>query len=122
LEPRQQALAYVRGLRGPVERKNGWPLAEQAGQKTPYATQHLLGRAVWSADEVRGALRAYVVAHLGEADGVLGMDETGFLKKGIKSVGVQRQYCGTARRIEHCQVGVVLANATSHGRTCLDRE
>ena len=72
---------YVRGLLNPVERKHGWQLATQAGQETSYATQHLLGRAVWSADEVRDALRAYVVAHLGEADGVLVIDETGFLKR-----------------------------------------
>src|SRR5262249_18509008 len=91
-EPRQQALAYLRGLLSPVERKNGWQLAEQAGQETPYATQHLLGRAAWSADEVRDDLRTYVVEHLGEADGVLVIGETGFLKKGPKSAGVQRQY------------------------------
>jgi SRSO17 transposase len=121
-EPRQQALTYVRGLLSPVERKNGWQLAEHTGQKTPYAMQHLLGRAAWSADEVRDDLRAYVVAHLGEADGVLVIDETGFLKKGTQSVGVQRRYCGTAGRIENCQVGVFLAYATRHGRTFLDRE
>ena len=77
---------YLRGLLSPVERKNGWQLAEQAGQETPYATQHLLGRAAWSADEVRDDLRAYVVAHLGEADGVLVIDETGFLKEGVAKV------------------------------------
>jgi SRSO17 transposase len=121
-EPRQQVLTYVRGLLSPVERKNGWQLAEQAGQEAPYATQHLLGRAVWSADAVRDDLRAYVVEHLGEADGVLVIDETGFPKKGTKSVGVQRQYCGTAGRIENCQVGVFLGYATRHGRTFLDRE
>ena len=85
-EPRQHALMYLRGLLSPVERKNGWQLAEQAGQETPYATQHLLGRAAWSADEVRDDLRAYVVAHLGEADGVLVIDETGFLKEGVAKV------------------------------------
>src|SRR5215471_578840 len=122
LEPRQQARAYVRGLLSPVERKNGWELAEQAGQETPYAMQHLLGRAAWSADAARDDLRAYVVEHLGEADGVLVIDETGFLKKGTKSAGVQRQYCGTAGRIAHCQIGVFLAYATRHGRTFLDRE
>jgi SRSO17 transposase len=106
---------YLRGLLSPVERKNGWQLAEQAGQETPYATQHLLGRAVWSADEVRDDLRAYVVEHLGEVDGVLVIDETGFLKKGTQSAGVQRQYCGTAGRIENCQIGVFLTYATRHG-------
>src|SRR5215831_17007953 len=89
---------YLRGLVSPVERKNGWQLAEEAGDETPYATQHLLGRAVWSADEVRNDLRDYVVRHLGDEDGVLVIDETGFLKKGTKSAGVQRQYSGTAGR------------------------
>jgi SRSO17 transposase len=105
-----------------VERKNGWQLAEEAGDETPYATQHLLGRAVWSADEVRNDLRDYVVKHLGDEGGVLVIAETGFLKKGIKSAGVQRQYSGTAGRIENCQIGVLLAYATREGRTFLDRE
>jgi SRSO17 transposase len=116
-EPRQRALTYLRGLLSPVERKNGWQLAEQAGEETPYGVQHLLGRAAWSADEVRDDLRTYVVKHMGEADGVLVIDETGFLKKGTQSAGVQRQYCGTAGRIEDCQVGVFLTYATRHGRT-----
>jgi SRSO17 transposase len=105
-----------------VERKNGWQLAEQAGDETPYATQHLLGRAVWSADEVRDDLRNYVVKYLGDEEGVLVLDETGFLKKGVKSAGVQRQYSGTAGRVENCQIGVFLAYATREGRTFLDRE
>ncbi len=95
-EARERALTYLRGLLSPVERKNGWQLAEQAGDETPYATQNLLGRAVWSADEVRDDLRNYVVRHLGDEEAVLVLDETGFLKKGIKSAGVQRQYSGTA--------------------------
>ena len=121
-EPRARAVTYLRGLVSPVERKNGWQLAEEAGDATPYATQHLLGRAVWSADEVRDDLRAYVIDHLGDPDGVLVVDETGFLKKGAKSAGVQRQYSGTAGRIENSQIGVFLAYATRHGRTFLDRE
>jgi SRSO17 transposase len=91
-EPRQHALAYLKGLLSPVERKNGWQLAEAAGDSTPYAIQHLLGQAQWSADEVRDDLRQYVVEHLGEQQAVLVVDETGFLKKGDKSAGVQRQY------------------------------
>ena len=87
-ESRVRALIYLRGLLSPVERKNGWQLAEEAGDETPYATQHLLGRAVWSADDVRDDLREYVVKHLGDEDGVLVVDETGFLKKGTKSAGV----------------------------------
>ena len=121
-EARERALTYLRGLMSPAERKNGWQLAEQAGDETPYATQHLLGRAVWSADEVRDDLRNYVVKYLGNEEGVLVLDETGFLKKGTKSAGVQRQYSGTAGRVENCQIGVFLAYATREGRTFLDRE
>lgn len=121
-EPRRRALAYLRGLLSPIERKNGWQLAEQAGEATPDGMQHLLARADWDADAVRDDLRAYVVEQLGDADAVLVVDETGFLKKGTKSVGVQRQYSGTAGRIENCQIGVFLAYASRHGRTFLDRE
>jgi len=121
-EPRRRALAYLRGLLSPVERKNGWQLAEQAGETTPDGMQHLLARADWDADQVRDDLRAYVVEHLGDAQAVLVVDETGFLKKGPKSVGVQRQYSGTAGRIENCQIGVFLAYASRQGRTFLDRE
>jgi SRSO17 transposase len=121
-ESRGRALIYLRGLLSPVERKNGWQLAEEAGDETPYATQHLLGRAVWSAGDVRDDLREYVVKHLGDEDGVLVVDETGFLKKGTKSAGVQRQYSGTVGRVENCQIGVFLAYATRRGRTLLDRE
>jgi len=121
-EPRQRALAYLKGLISPIERKNGWQLAEQAGDETPHGVQHLLGRAEWNADEVRDDLPDYVNQHLGEDSAVLVVDETGFLKKGDKSVGVQRQYSGTAGRIENCQIGVFLAYASSKGRTFIDRE
>jgi SRSO17 transposase len=121
-EPRERASAYLRGLCSPVERKNGWQLAEEAGDQSPYGVQHLLGRAEWSADEVRDDLRSYVAQHLGSQAAVLVVDETGFLKKGAKSVGVQRQYSGTAGRIENCQIGVFLAYATGAGRTFIDRE
>jgi SRSO17 transposase len=120
-EPRQRAVTYLQGLLSPVERKNGWQLAEQAGDESPYGVQHLLGRATWNADEVRDDLRAYVVEHLGDPDGVLIVDETGFLKKGDQSAGVQRQYSGTAGGIENCQVGVFLAYHAAGGRTFLDR-
>jgi SRSO17 transposase len=121
-ELRQRATAYLRGLISPIARKNGWQLAEAAGDPTPYGVQHLLGRAAWSADAVRDDLRAYVVEHLGDSDAVLVVDETGFVKKGAKSVGVARQYSGTAGRVENCQIGVFLAYATKRGRTFLDRE
>jgi SRSO17 transposase len=121
-EPRRRVLAYLRGLLSPIERKNGWQLAEQAGEATPDGMQHLLARADWDANTVRDDLRAYVIEYLGDPDAVLVVDETGFLKKGTKSVGVQRQYSGTAGRIENCQIGVFLAYASRHGRTFLDRE
>ena len=104
----------------PVERKNGWQLAEQAGDAIPYGVQRLLSGYVWDADLVRDDLRQYVVEHLGDCDAVLVVDETGFLKKGEKSAGVQRQYSGTAGRIENSQVGVFLAYASAKGRTLLD--
>jgi SRSO17 transposase len=122
VEARQRVLAYLQGLLSPVERKNSWQLAEASGDATPYGVQHLLGRAAWNADTVRDALRAYVVEQLGDPDAVLVIDETGFLKKGTKSVGVKRQYSGTAGRIENCQIGVLLAYASAKGHACLDRE
>ncbi len=121
-EPRRRARTYVAGLLRPVERKNGWQLAEQAGEATPTGMQRLLVGAKWDADAVRDDLRAYVVEQLGDPAAVLVVDETGFLKKGAKSVGVQRQYSGAAGRIENCQIGVFLAYAAPRGRTLLDRE
>jgi SRSO17 transposase len=121
-EPRRRAVAYLRGLLSDAERKNAWQLAEQAGDATPYGVQHLLGRADWDADLVRDDLIAYAHGHLADPQGVLVVDETGFLKKGTKSVGVQRQYSGTAGRIENCQVGVFLAFTGRKGHALLDRE
>jgi SRSO17 transposase len=120
-EPRRRALGYIRGLLGGIERKNGWQLAEHLGDPTPDGVQHLLARAAWDADAVRDDLARYVAEHLGHPDGVLVVDETGFLKKGTKSVGVARQYSGTAGRIENCQVGVFLGYVTDRGRALLDR-
>ncbi|MFD0622888.1 IS701 family transposase [Streptomyces sanglieri] len=99
-EPQATAVAYVRGLLADVPRKNGWQLAEQAGAATPWSTQRLLGAAHWDADGVRDVVLSYVVDRLGEPDAVLVLDETGFLKKGSRSAGVQRQYTGTAGRID----------------------
>src|SRR5947209_14268064 len=121
-EPRARAGVYLRGLLSAAERKNGWTLAEQAGDATPDAMQRLLNHADWNADAVRDDLRDYVVEHLGDDAAVLVVDETGFLKKGSKSAGVGRQYSGTAGRIENCQIGVFLAYAAPAGRTFLDRE
>ncbi len=121
---RRRAAAYVRGLLGPVQRKNGWQLAEHVGDATPHGVQRLLDRARWDADDVRDELVRYAREHLlGDHDpGVLIVDETGFLKKGVKSAGVQRQYSGTAGRIENCQIGVFLALVGSRGRALIDRE
>jgi SRSO17 transposase len=121
-EPRQLAYDYLRALISPVERKNGWQIAEHLGATTPDSVQRLLATAHWDADKVRDDLQSYVVDHLGDPEAVLVVDETGFLKKGTKSVGVKRQYCGTAGKRENCQVGVFLAYANSRGRTFLDRE
>lgn len=121
-EHRVRVLAYLQGLLSPVKRKNGWQLAEQAGEKSPDGMQRLLNNALWDADVVRDDLRDYVVEHLGDENAVLVVDETGFLKKGDKSAGVKRQYSGTAGRIENCQIGVFLAYASSKGETLLDRE
>jgi SRSO17 transposase len=121
-EPRRRVLAYLRGLLGNVGRKNGWQLAEHAGERTPDGMQRLLATADWDPDLVRDDLRAYVVEHLGDVGGVLVADETGFLKKGTTSVGVQRQYSGTAGKVDNCQVGVFLAYASAKGRAFIDRE
>jgi SRSO17 transposase len=104
-----------------VERKNGWHLAEQVGDSGPQGVQRLLNAAHWDADGVRADLRAYVVEQVGAPDGVLIVDETGFLKKGTTSVGVKQQSSGTAGRITNCQVGVFLAYASSRGRAFVDR-
>ncbi|WP_344050688.1 IS701 family transposase, partial [Planotetraspora silvatica] len=122
VEPRKQARAYVMGLLAPVERKNGWQLAEAAGDSSPDRMQRLLNNARWDAREVRVDLRAYVVENLGHRDGVLIVDETGFIKKGVKSAGVQRQYSGTAGRVENCQLGVFLAYTSPLGRALIDAE
>jgi SRSO17 transposase len=121
-EPRGRARAYVRGLLAPLAGKNGWTLAEVAGDSTPDGMQRLLNAAAWDVDGVRDDVRAYAVEHLGDPDGVLVVDETGFLKKGVKSAGVQRQYSGTAGRIENCQLGVFCAYVSVKGRTLIDRE
>src|SRR5664279_5310982 len=121
-EPREHAMAYIRGLLSAEERKNSWTLSEQAGDATPNGMQRLLSTTDWDPDLVRDDLQRYVVAHLGDPGGVLIIDETGFLKKGTRSAGVARQYSGTAGRIENCQIGVFLTYATAAGRTFLDRE
>jgi SRSO17 transposase len=121
-EVRRRAAGFLGGLLGGVERKHGWQLAEHASEMTPDGMQRLLTSARWDADAPRDDVRGYVVEHLGDPGGVLVVDETGFLKKGTKSAGVQRQDSGTAGRIENGQVGVFLAYASTKGRALVDRE
>src|SRR5450631_442098 len=120
---RKRARAYVLGLLSHTERKNGWTLAEFAGDVSPDGMQRLLNFCAWDAGAVRDAVRRYVVKSLGDSAAVLAADETGFLKKGAKSAGVARQYTGTAGRVENAQVGVFLAYAAPDGsRALIDRE
>ncbi len=121
-EARERALEYIRALLSPAERKNSWQLAEIAGDDNPYGLQNLLGRAEWDQDLVRDELRGYVIEELGDPEGALVLDETSFPKKGTKSVGVARQYCGSLGKRENCQVGVVLAYSSSRGHAFVDRE
>lgn len=120
-EPRLQARSFLLGLLSDVDARSCWQLAEQAGDRSPYATQRLLGEAVWDADAVRDDVRGYVIDAIGDPGGVLILDDTGDLKAGMHSVGVQRQYTGTAGRIENAQVSVFLAYASPAGRALIDR-
>ncbi|MEU4351853.1 IS701 family transposase [Streptomyces sp. NPDC023838] len=121
-EPRRRVLEYMRGLLAPLERKNGWTLAEQAGERCPDGIQRLLNQADWDVDVVRDEVRDFILVHLALRDGVLIVDETGFIKKGVRSAGVQRQYTGTSGKIDNCQLGVFLAYASAGGRALIDRE
>ena len=122
VEPRRRARAFVLGLLSDLPRKNCWTLAEHAGDATPDGMQHLLARAMWDEDGVRDDVRAYVVEHLGDPQAVLVVDETGDLKKGTQTVGVKRQYTGTAGRVENAQVAVLLVYASQAGHGVIDRE
>ena len=121
-EPRKRAMKYIQGLLSDIARKNGWQLAEYAGEATPDGMQRLLGTTAWNVDGVRDDLREYVAEEIGTPEGVVVIDETGFLKKGTHSVGVKRQYSGTAGRIENCQIGVFLSYASEKGHALIDRE
>jgi SRSO17 transposase len=122
VEPRRRARALVLGLLSGLRRKNCWTIAELSGDATPDGMHHLLAAARWDADAVRDDLRGYVIEHLGSADAVLVVDETGDVKKGRASAGVQRQYSGTAGRVENCQVAVFLSYASPAGHALIDRE
>jgi SRSO17 transposase len=118
---KRMAGKYLQGLLSRAERKNGWQMAESIGEKTPYAMQQFLYRGRFSADELRDEMRSYVSEKLGQPDGVLVMDDTGFLKQGKKSCGVKRQYSGTAGKITNCQIGVFLTYAGDKGHAPIDR-
>ena len=120
-EPRTQAFKYLRGLLASIPRKNSWQVAEAIGDRIPDATQRLLYRARWSADTARDRLQRYAIEVFGEAEGIGVVDETGFLKKGTHSVGVKRQYSGTAGKVENCQIGTFPSYATTKGHVFLDR-
>jgi SRSO17 transposase len=122
VESRRRARLYLLGLLSGAERKNSWTIVEQAGELNPDGMQRLLNFYRWDADAVRDDLRGYVLSHLGDPAGVVVADETGFLKKGGHSAGVQRQYSGTAGRIENCQLGVFLTYTSPRGRALIDRE
>jgi SRSO17 transposase len=121
-EQRASAGVFIDGLLSGAERKTGWMLAEEAGLARPYRIQSLLGRSSWSADTLSARVRSYTLDAIGDPDGVLVVDETGFLKKGAQSVGVARQYSGTAGRIENCQVGVFASYASRWGHALIDRQ
>src|SRR5918993_3835587 len=122
VEPRRRALAYLQGLLSQVERKNSWWLAEQVGEVTPDGMQRLLNGSRWDADGVRDDLRDDVVEQLGDPDAVLVLDESGVVKKGDRSAGVQRQDTGTVGKQENCQVAVFLADAAPGGVALVDRD
>jgi SRSO17 transposase len=121
VEPRRRAGAFVAGLLAGLARANCWTIAEHAGEATPRGMQRLLGSAVLDEDGLRDDLRGYVMEHLGDPGAVLIVDETGDLKKGAATAGVQRQYSGTAGRVENCQVAVFLAYAAARGYAFIDR-
>ncbi len=121
-EPRRRALAYLQGIVSDTARKNGWQLAEHAGEARPDGMQRLLSSAVWETDGVRDDLRTYALERLGQESAVLVIDETSFPKRGKKSAGVGLQYCGTTGKVENCQVGVFLSYVTAKGHTLIDRE
>lgn len=120
-QSRDWAAAYLQGLLSNIPRKNGWQLAETVGATTPYGIQQFVYRAKWNPDDIRDDLRAYVVEHLSDPEAVFVIDESGFVKEGAHSVGVQVQYCGTVGRTANCQIGVFLAYASAKGATFLDR-
>jgi SRSO17 transposase len=123
IEPRRRAASYVRGLLSELERKNGWTIAEGAGDKTPDGMQRLLNASQWDENGARDDLRTVIIDAIGDNENaILVVDETGFLKKGKKSAGVARMYTGTAGKTENCQIGVFLAYTSPSGHALIDCE
>src|SRR5919202_3324080 len=120
-EPREQAGRYPEGLLGPVERKNGWQLAEAIGDARPWRTQRVLSHVLWDEEAARDLCREHAVERLGAEGAVLVIDETAFVKKGEHSAGVARQYGGPLGRVENCRVGVFLAYGSRGGHALIDR-
>lgn len=121
-EPRRQAIQYISGLLSGPDRANSWQIARATGDELPWRTQRLLNRARWNADAVRRAVRGHLACHLGHRDGVLVLDETSVVKKGTKSVGVERQYAEITRQVANCQTAVVAAYVSPLGRSLVDHE
>ena len=120
-EPRRKAVEYIRALMGPVERRNGWQIAEAVGDARPDSMERLLYRADWDEEEARDRLLAFSVEQFGDPEGIGVLDETGFVKKGDASAGVARQYCSPLGKVDNCQVGVFLSYAAPRGHVLLDR-
>jgi SRSO17 transposase len=121
-EPYQRLLRFVQAILSSVERKNGWQVAEQAREATPYGMQRLLSQAVWDTDGVRDEVRTFALEHLGTSEAIVAVDETSFPKRGKHSAGVKKQYCGITGQVQNCQVGVFLSYITARGHTLIDRE
>lgn len=121
-EPYQRVLRFVQAILSNVERKNGWQVAEQAREATPYGMQRLLSQAIWDEEGVRDEVRNFALEHLGTSQAIVAIDETSFPKRGKHSAGVKKQYCGTTGQVENCQVGVFLSYITTRGHTLIDRE
>src|SRR5215470_10288360 len=121
-EPYARALRFVQAILSSVERKNGWQVAEQAREATPYGMQRLLSQAVWDEEGVRDEVRNFALEHLGTSQAIVALDETSFPKRGTHSAGVKKQYCGTTGQVQNCQVGVFLSYITARGHTLIDRE
>lgn len=122
VEPRQQAVRYATALLAKAQRKNGWRIAQEIGDASPWRTQRLLHRASWDVDGVRDALRDYATEHLGHPEAVIALGELATIKRGTASVGVSAQYSATTERVENCQLAVFAAYASRHGAALVDRE